>query len=603
MVFSLFGVSNKKNKDKKIPSKKVKNSFGKETNDLKKESEVKKTTSNVKNNTNKQKMVIKNRTGNYLIASPDKVESFKKYKGKIVSADEQILKLPEEQQEIVAILENGIMLIDKNKKNDAKIQVIENIARKNKFEIKQKYLVDLSIINHLYDSFKKRNINLNNTDTSSWEKAVLNLIDKAAQKGASDIHIVVENNVTKFNFRLGGFLTEIEENSSEWGKRILRTALTMADKADQATDSPTKYIGARISSVTQPLPEGVQALRLQYNPLGGAFEDRNLVIRLLSEQRVGESSDIDSLGYSKQHVELIREMRRYPTGLFIISGPTGSGKSTTLQRNLTNLLREINYRKKLYTIEDPPEYIIEGAVQLPVLGGDNEEERNEEFRKVISAALRSDPDYIMIGEIRDGASAKLGIKAAETGHGVWGSLHTNTAIGVIDRLLSEGVESHKLCDPEITKGLIGQRLGLELCPHCKIPYEEHKDNENIVPDYIKKDIEKILGNDISSLRLPNPKGCKHCADNIMPGYSRQRTVLAETILTNEEFFDIYINKGKIEAKKYWLNELNGSTMLEHALQKMYKGILSPNDINNINNMRDFDISRKDKVFKELIKYV
>src|SRR5690606_21821495 len=152
-------------------------------------------------------------------------------------------------------------------------------------------------------------------------------------------------------------------------------------------------------------------------------------------------------------VNMIKRMRALPMGINIIAGPTGSGKSTTLQRCLSTLIRERRREISVFTVEDPPEYVIDGAQQMPVTNANTADERKAQFTKAINASLRSDPDVIMIGEIRDSSSAKLAFEAAMTGHQVWTTVHATDGLTIVSRLKDIGVEAYKLFDSTVVTGL------------------------------------------------------------------------------------------------------------------------------------------------------
>ena len=211
-------------------------------------------------------------------------------------------------------------------------------------------------------------------------------------------------------------------------------------------------------------------VRLQFNPI--AFGSRYLVMRLLYADEGKEENSLATLGYSKRDEDIFFRLRSVPTGIIIISGPTGSGKSTTLQRNMIKLLEEKNYEVNLLTVEDPPEYPIPGARQMPVTNANTEAQKDLEFNKALAATLRSDPDVLMIGEIRTLSAAQLAFKGALSGHSVWTTLHANSAPAILMRLRDMGMETFKLQDPGIIKGMIAQRLFRKLCPLCRIPASE-----------------------------------------------------------------------------------------------------------------------------------
>ena len=154
------------------------------------------------------------------------------------------------------------------------------------------------------------------------------------------------------------------------------------------------------------------------------------------------------------------------------------------------MLQERNYEINLITVEDPPEYPIPGARQMPVTNAMIEEAKEREFTKALSAALRSDPDSLMIGEIRTLSAADLAFRGALSGHNVWTTLHANNAPAILMRLKDIGVEDFKLQDPSIMKGMMAQRLFRKLCPSCRI-----KATENLKHPAVER-LRKALGDDV-----------------------------------------------------------------------------------------------------------
>jgi type II secretory ATPase GspE/PulE/Tfp pilus assembly ATPase PilB-like protein len=254
-----------------------------------------------------------------------------------------------------------------------------------------------------------------------------------------------------------------------------------------------------------------------------------------------------------------------------VAGPTGHGKSTTLQRNIIAILKEYNYNLAFYTVEDPPEYPIQGAVQMPVTNASTQEERAAQFTKAIAAAMRSNPDRMMIGEIRDEASAQLAFEAAMTGHQVWTSLHSNDAITIPFRLRDLHVEDYKLCDPTLMTGMISQRLVRKLCKACCLPIEEKELNYNLLARLEAAQVH------VERLRKRNPQGCPKCNGT---GYS-SRTVVAEVIIPDHTFMDMVKKDQKMDAEQYWLTHLNGRNMMEHMVDRLRFGEVDPGDAERV----------------------
>jgi len=290
-----------------------------------------------------------------------------------------------------------------------------------------------------------------------------------------------------------------------------------------------------------------------------------MVLRLLYSP-TSINLDLLSLGYSDSQAKIIEDLESCPTGITIVSGSTGSGKSTTLQRILMRIIQAAAGTINVITVEDPPEYLIVGAVQTPVSNAKTEEERSAAFQLAIKAMMRLDPDCMMIGEVRDYPSASLAIQAALTGHPLWTTVHANDGFGIITRLLDVGVSINLLTDPGVISGLICQTLARVLCPHCKIKILEHpekKDSREIERLSQKLDLNKVYAEGY---------GCDHCKGTGVVG----RTVVAEVIRTDYHLLSLIRQHKFEEAMDYWLKN-GGITIKEHARLKVNAGLCDPFD--------------------------
>jgi type II secretory ATPase GspE/PulE/Tfp pilus assembly ATPase PilB-like protein len=308
------------------------------------------------------------------------------------------------------------------------------------------------------------------------------------------------------------------------------------------------------------LPEGVQAVRLQFNPVG--YSGRHLVMRLLYAGHAAGHS-IGELGFDSEQVQILCGFAENQTGIIVISGPTGSGKTTTLERLMRRIV-ENNPGESVLSVEDPPEYRIPGVVQLPVSNMRCDEDRDAAYTEAIAAALRSDPDRIMIGEVRTRAAAHHAFEAAMTGHQVLTTLHANDSLSIVPRLMDVGVESYKLRDSSLVCGLVAQRLVRTLCPKCRRKYDINKTD---LPLECVVRLRAVLRD--QPVWLPS-RGCDECRG----GYCG-RTVLAEIIRPDQKLLDLLCLGERQAAQRYWLTVLNGRTLLHHAIEKMIEGILDP----------------------------
>ena len=403
-------------------------------------------------------------------------------------------------------------------------------------------------------------------DDVRMRREVLTLVGDMAKRRASDIHVIVSEQNCSVRARIDGSMTHIAEWPPEFGHSFCAAAFTMADASD-VNYQPYEYQAARVSNRKDlQLPEGVISLRLQFNP--SVFSGRAMIIRLLYSTDDQSSGDIAQLGFTPEQLEDFELLRAKPYGINIVAGPTGHGKSTTLQRNITAILQEHDYNIAIYTVEDPPEYPILGAVQMPVTNAASAEEREEAFSRAIAAALRSNPDRLMIGEVRDAASAQLAFEAAMTGHQVWTTLHSNDAMTIPFRMRDLKVENYKLGDPSLLTGLVSQRLVRLLCPSCRLPIEENELSFGLMARLEAAEIE------IEKIRKRNPAGCANCGQG--NGYVG-RSAIAEIIIPDTQFMEYVMNNKKADAEKYWLSNLGGRNMVENMIDRVILGEVDPLD--------------------------
>ena len=407
-------------------------------------------------------------------------------------------------------------------------------------------------------------------DDVRMRREVLSLVGEMAKKRASDIHILVAEQSCTVRARIDGSMTAVAEWPPEFGHSFCAAAFTMADAAD-VNYQPYEYQGARVSNRKDlQLPEGIISMRLQFNPC--VFGGRAMIIRLLYSSDDQSSGDLAQLGFSPEQLEDFELLRAKPYGINIVAGPTGHGKSTTLQRNITAILQEYLYNIAIYTVEDPPEYPIPGAVQMPVTNAASTEEREEAFSRAIAAALRSNPDRLMIGEVRDKASAQLAFEAAMTGHQVWTTLRSNDAMTIPFRLQDLGVENFKLGDPTLLTGLVSQRLIRILCPHCALYVDENELSFGLMARLEAADI------DLTRVRKHNKAGCSKCGSG--NGYGGG-SAIAEIILPDTQFMQYVMENKKADAEQYWLNNLGGLNMVENIIDRVKMGEVDPIDAERV----------------------
>ena len=496
---------------------------------------------------------------------------------KLLTLPDSDITLSDETRRLVALFSDGTYLVSKDHRFDGPVYNFEKTIKKRRMPIKTPQYVSQNEISAIY-AYAERgsglaNVDVNNLDQMQMQIDFINVIARASAQKVSDIHVIVADS-TIIMFRVNGMMQRQMEYNKEWGEAFVRAAFASADISD-SNYAQNEFQGAqklgetplRGSDGKLMLPHNVLAIRLQFNPI--AFGSQYLVMRLLyADDNPDGSSDLKSLGFGDREENLFYRLRAVPVGLNIVAGPTGSGKSTTLQRNMIKLLQEKNYEINLITVEDPPEYPIPGARQMPVTNANTEEEKEAEFTKALNAALRSDPDVMMVGEIRSLSAAELTFKGALSGHGVWSTLHANSAPAIITRLRDMGIQSYMLGDPELIKGLISQRLFRKLCPYCRKSVKERMND----PSFAR--LKTALGDFGIENTFIRGDGCKFCGYKGVSG----RMSVPEIILPDAMFLQLMINGDTKRAIDYWTSELDGRPLRDAAIERMLKGYIDLDEV-------------------------
>ncbi len=313
-------------------------------------------------------------------------------------------------------------------------------------------------------------------------------VTQAADQNVSDIHIEPGKNGLQVRFRIDGALVDVDTQP-----RALLAAVSSRIKIMGGLDIGEKRL-AQDGRFSLPVRGRAIDIRVSIVP---TVEGESIVLRLLD--RASVELDFEALGIKGHDLRRYQETLAAPHGIVLVTGPTGSGKTTTLYTSLLHLQKPDS---KILTVEDPVEYRLAGIMQSQVQSG-----IGMGFANLLRSFLRHDPDVIMVGEIRDTETARIAVQAALTGHVVLSTLHTNDAVGAIMRLLDMGVEDYLI--PSTLNAVLAQRLVRRLCPTCRTPYEPPAE---LVRRF---DLEALNGK--APVRLYKASGCDVCRNTGMRG--------------------------------------------------------------------------------------
>jgi general secretion pathway protein E len=332
-------------------------------------------------------------------------------------------------------------------------------------------------------------------------RLVNQIVSRAVEARASDIHLEPSENGLKVRFRVDGLLRDVELLPARLRPAVLSRVKIMAKLNIAERRLPQD---GRIKLAVRGTPLD---LRVAVTP---SLHGEAAVLRILHRDSV--ALDFDALGIGGANREALLRILERPHGIVLVTGPTGSGKTTTLYAALSRLNTP---ERKILTVEDPIEYQLEGITQIqvqPSIGLD--------FASILRSLLRHDPDVMMVGEIRDRETAEIAVQAALTGHLVLSTLHTNSAAGSIARLIDMGVPEYLLAST--LTGAMGQRLVRVLCPACREPFDA-------LPELARELGLDRLGSGAGPVRLWRPRGCESCHGT---GY-RGRTTISEVLVAND----------------------------------------------------------------------
>lgn len=382
----------------------------------------------------------------------------------------------------------------------------------------------------------------------------------ASNKGASDIHYDPWEEFMKIRIRIDGELIDYAKVPNAYKNNLVTRIKILSGM--NITESRLPQDGAIKANIGG---EDVD-MRVSCLPTN---KGEKVVIRILDYSK--HVSGIESLGFTDSNLRKVEKAITAPNGIVLVTGATGSGKSTTVYSILNKLnQKDIN----IITVEDPIEMDIEGVNQVQT-----NSEIGLDFANVLRSILRQDPDIVMIGEIRDTETAKIAVRASITGHLVLSTLHTNDALTTIERLCDMGVERYLLSSS--LSAIISQKLARKLCPKCKYKRKATQYEKDLIKRELNYDIDEIW----------DKKGCDECNN----GY-KGRIAIHEVLLINEEIKDaINIDLDRKDLRELVYKDEDTYTLLQDGLIKAVQGITT---LEEVLKLVELDDSEPEKGFEK-----
>jgi type II secretory ATPase GspE/PulE/Tfp pilus assembly ATPase PilB-like protein len=478
------------------------------------------------------------------------------------------------------------LVIDNNRRTDPRVQrwVMDQVKT---WPGALKEFVSLSELNARREqqSLHSENAltaNDRDKDISANQQKVVRYMALASQLGSSDIHFTISNDrrITVIEMRIHGDLEVVDELTHEEGWSLVSTIYrSMCDLRDTDFIASRDQKGRVEASFAR--RAGLFGARYQHMTTPDGLY---VVLRTIPDDS-HQVPTMTQLGFLPEQQALLAQIMRIPEGMVTLSGPTGSGKSTTLRTLSRHWLDRTRGKKRLLTIEFPVEGRIAGAIQTSVTPENNTKEAIvQAWENSNASALRSDPDSITIGEMQERNSVMAAVHAVESGHLVFDTLHAPSAAGIITRMGLMGVNVRIIADAQIMIGLISQRLVQILCPYCRIPWATMSSQ---LPSAVRARLEKYCNEPgvcrPEQLWFHNPDGCAHCrrtlelTGRVVSRGVTGRTVLAEVIRPDARFMALYLAHGTAIARQHWLKNLGGISRRRHLLYRLAEGLVDPLD--------------------------
>jgi len=390
-------------------------------------------------------------------------------------------------------------------------------------------------------------------DASPMVRLVDSLIFAGLERRASDIHIESRDNAVAVKYRIDGVLQEAMAPLAREFQSNLITRIKVMSELDIAERRVPQDGRFRVRYRGRPID-----FRVSIMP---SIHGEDAVLRILDKESLSEKFKtlrLDVLGFSAPELKRFRRFIREPYGMVLVTGPTGSGKTTSLYAALSEIKTD---EDKIITIEDPVEYQIRGITQVPV-----NEKKGLTFARGLRSILRHDPDKIMVGEIRDNETAQIAIQSALTGHLVFTTVHANHVVDVLGRFLNMGVEPYNFVSA--LNCIMAQRLVRLICEACKRSIQPSQEllEESSLDPVAWKDVIYYEG-----------AGCPQCNQTGFHG----RTAIGELLALSDKTRDMILAKRPSSEIRHLARQEGMTTLRESALDKVRQGLTTLKEINKV----------------------